>query len=56
MSGTETTDDDDGNGAVGSENGDDPYVQKRVYHLVPYSFYDFSDRFHGFNMYWENNV
>ena len=26
------------------------------YHLVPYSFYDFSDRFHGFNMYWENNV
>jgi len=26
------------------------------YHLVPYSFYDFSDRFHGFNMYWEKNV
>jgi len=26
------------------------------YHLIPYSFYDFSDRFHGFNMYWENNV
>ena len=26
------------------------------YHLVPYSYYDFSDRFHGFNMYWENNV
>ena len=26
------------------------------YHLVPYSFYDFSDRFHGFNMYWENNL
>lgn len=26
------------------------------YHLIPYSFYDFSDRFHGFNMYWENNL
>ena len=25
------------------------------YHLVPYSFYDFSDKFHEFNMYWENN-
>ena len=25
------------------------------YHLVPYSFYDFSDRFHEFNIYWENN-
>ena len=25
------------------------------YHLVPYSFYDFSDRFHDFYMYWEDN-
>jgi hypothetical protein len=23
------------------------------YHLIPYSFYDFSDRFHNYNMYWE---
>ena len=23
------------------------------YHLIPYSFYDFSDRFHNFNIYWE---
>lgn len=23
------------------------------YHLIPYSFYDFGDRFHGFNMYWD---
>jgi len=23
------------------------------YHLIPYSFYDFSDRFHNFDMYWE---
>ena len=23
------------------------------YHLIPYSFYDFSDQFHNFNMYWE---
>lgn len=23
------------------------------YHLIPYSFYDFSDHFHNFNIYWE---
>jgi len=23
------------------------------YHLIPYSLYDFSDRFHNFDMYWE---
>ena len=23
------------------------------YHLIPYSFYDFSDKFHYFNIYWK---